>query len=523
MEAMPDVDVIVVGAGHNGLVCAAYLARAGLKTLLLEARDSVGGCASSEHFGGGTVNICNCDHITFRTTPVIDELGLRDHGLRYLEVDPGQLSVPFPEGDQALKPAWPVFHDVERTVDALRLLYPQQATAYERYAAAAVPALRLILQAAVEPPSINRFASLGARHPRAVATLLRWSRQSAADVLRSFFTDDAIIGPALATGPVVWGVSPEMPGTGLGALSLAMRHAARMGRPVGGSGMLPLSLRLAFEAAGGTTRTSSKVAAILCDPQRVRGVRLHDGTVIEANTVVSACDPHATLLTWLQGAPPRAEAMLQRWRAIPQHQGYESKIDAIVSTLPRYRSVDDTHAKRLGFDALTPSAMIAPSVRALVEGHRLSDSGSVMPQPVFFANVPSVLDPSMAPSGRHVFSLEVLYTPYNLRGGWPGSGEPLRWLEAYSQLVEPGFLDGLQDWRAMTPDRYESDFNMPLGHATGFAGGPLAALRNRNPELTRYETAVPGLYLTGAATFPGAGVWGASGRNCALVITRRPR
>ena len=521
MVPMSDVDAIVVGAGHNGLVCAAYLAKAGLRTLLLEARDSVGGCASSESFSGATVNICNCDHLTFRTTPVMEELRLADHGLRYLEVDPGQLSIPWPAGDGDVSPAWPVFHDVDRTVDALRLLYPAQADAYARYARVAVPALRLVLEAAVEPPSPRRLLTLGARNPRAAATLLQWSRHSAADILRGFFDDDAIIGPALATGPVVWGVSPEMPGTGLGALSIAMRHAARIGRPVGGSGMVPTSLRAAFEAAGGTVRTSSRVAAVLCDPRRVRGVRLTDGTVIEADTVVSACDPHATLLSWLHGAPAAAATMIERWRAIPQHEGYESKIDAVITSPPGYRSVDPEVAAKLGYDPLAPSAMIAPPVAELVSGHRASGRGEVMKRPVLFANLPSVLDPGMAPAGKQVFSLEVLYTPYHLRGGWQGSTEPRRWLEEYSTLVEPGFLDGLENWRAMTPDRYESEFNMPLGHATGFAGGPLAALRNKNPELTQYETAVPGLYLTGAATFPGAGVWGASGRNCAKVITQR--
>ena len=360
MGTMSDFDAIVVGAGHNGLVCAAYLARAGIRTLLLEARSSVGGCASSESFGGVTVNICNCDHLTFRTTPVMEELRLADHGLRYLEVDPGQLSIPWPDSPGAHRPAWPVFHDVDRTVDALRLLYPKQADAYRRYAALAVPALRLVLQAATEPPSLRRLLSLAAHRSRAASTLLRWSRHSAADILRSFFDDEAILGPALATGPVVWGVSPEAPGTGLGALSLAMRHASRIGRPVGGSGMVPRSLQRAFEAAGGVTRTSSRVSAILCDPQRVRGVRLDDGTVIEASTVVSACDPHATLLQWLQGAPSAAQSMIERWRAIPQYQGYESKIDAVVAAAPRYRSVDPAVADQLGYNPLGPSAMIAP-------------------------------------------------------------------------------------------------------------------------------------------------------------------
>ena len=136
-------------------------------------------------------------------------------------------------------------------------------------------------------------------------------------------------------------------------------------------------------------------------------------------------------------------------------------------------------------------------------------------------NVPTLLDPSMAPDGFHVLSLEALFTPFGLRGGWPGSHEPRRWLESFADLCEPGLLDSVVDWRAMTPDRYETEFHLPAGHATSFAGGPLAALRNSNPELTKYETAIGGLYLTGAATFPGAGVWGASGRNCATVVLDR--
>jgi phytoene dehydrogenase-like protein len=136
-------------------------------------------------------------------------------------------------------------------------------------------------------------------------------------------------------------------------------------------------------------------------------------------------------------------------------------------------------------------------------------------------NVPSLADPSLAPPGRHVFSLEVLLTPYRRPGGWAGSPEPRRWLETFARLCEPGFLESVVDWRAMTPDVYEREFHLPAGHAASFSGGPLAAVRNRDPELTHYETTVPGLFLTGAATFPGAGIWGASGRNCATVVLDR--
>jgi phytoene dehydrogenase-like protein len=140
---------------------------------------------------------------------------------------------------------------------------------------------------------------------------------------------------------------------------------------------------------------------------------------------------------------------------------------------------------------------------------------------VFLANLPSVADPTMRPpGGGHVFSLEVLFTPYALAGGWAGSAEPGRWLEAYAGLVEHGFAASVQDWRAMTPERYEAEFHLPRGYAQSFAGGPLAALLGRDPELTRYQTPLGGLYLTGAATFPGAGVWGAPGRNAAQVVLR---
>jgi phytoene dehydrogenase-like protein len=140
---------------------------------------------------------------------------------------------------------------------------------------------------------------------------------------------------------------------------------------------------------------------------------------------------------------------------------------------------------------------------------------------MFFVNIPSVLDPSMrVDGGKHVLSVETLYTPYSLVGGWEGSEEPQRWLRALGSLLGDGFLDTVERWRVMTPCSYEREFNLPRGHATSFGGSPLSAMLGREPELTRYETPIKGLYLTGAATYPGAGVWGAAGRNAATVILR---
>jgi phytoene dehydrogenase-like protein len=506
-----DHDAIVIGAGHNGLVTAAYLARAGLRTVLVEARSSVGGTAASELFAGATVNLCSCDHLTFRTTPVMDDLDLAGHGLRYIDMEPAQVGTAWSAG-----PAWRHWSDVGRTVDELAATHPREVGGFRRYVDAARPAAELILAAANEPPSASALTRLALRRRFAgVPTVLRWGRRSAADVMRSFFTADAVLGPGLVAGPMVWGVSPEAPGTGLGALTYAMRHVGRVGRPVGGSGALTEALLAAFEHHGGKLLTDSCVDGVLCDGERVHAVTLTDGTEITASIVVSACDPRRTLVRWLRDPPAGAASMIERWRTAVPADGYESKLDAVLDREPRLRdsAID-----------LSSTLTIAPSVAEMDRAATsLLAAGEVLQRPAMLVNVPTLADPTMAPPGRHVFSLEVLLTPYGRPGGWAGSPEPRRWLEVFAERCEPGFLESIVDWRAMTPDVYERELHLPAGHAASFGGGPLAALRSPDPELTRYETAVSGLFLTGAATFPGAGIWGASGRNCATVILAQVR
>lgn len=503
-----DYDAIVVGAGHNGLITAAYLAGAGLSVLLLEARDRVGGTAASEPFAGAMVNVCNCDHVTFRTTPVAQELDLAGHGLRYLEMQPAQHHLAWSDGT-----AWTQHHDLDATLASLGSVLPGEVDGYHRFVQAAMPAVRMVFEAANEPPSRRALTRLALRRRFAGAsTLLRWSRRSAADVLRSYFGHDALAGTGAIGGPVVWGISPETPGSGLGALGHATKHVGRVGRPVGGSGAMPEAVRSAFAAAGGALMLGAPVAAILCEGDAVRGVRLADGSEHRAPVVVSACDPHRTFLEWLHDAPVAASPMIQRWRRMPQHHGYESKIDAVLTQPAVLRSLGEPTGS---------TVFIAPSLSEIDAAHGLMGQGVVAERPCLLVNVPTVADPGLAPAEHpdwHVLSLEVLYTPYDVAGGWSASPEPARWLELLAGLCEPGLLDSIVDYRAMTPDVYERDFHLPFGHATSFAGGPLAVFRQSDPELTAYETAVPGLYLTGAATFPGAGVWGASGRNCATVI-----
>jgi phytoene dehydrogenase-like protein len=213
---------------------------------------------------------------------------------------------------------------------------------------------------------------------------------------------------------------------------------------------------------------------------------------------------------------------VERWRARGTREGYESKLDAVLSTPPRPRRVDPQHLQQLGVngDALLHATMVvAPGLDAILAAHREAEAGRIARQPLHLANVPSVLDPTVAPpGGGHVFSLETLFTPYTLTGGWAGTKEPERWLAEFARLMEPEFLDSVLRFRLVGPEDYERDFSMPRGYAPSFAGGPLAALLGHDRELTRYTTPITGLYLTGSGTFPGAGISGAPGRNTARVV-----
>ncbi len=516
--SVPDAEVVVVGAGHNGLVCAAYLARAGLDVLVVEARDDVGGCASTVADLGARFNICNCDHLAFRATPIADELDLAAHGLEYLDLEPAAIEVSW--GDD---PAWALFHEAERTCDALAAVYPDEVESYRRYVRVARPAAELLVELALAPPTLPSVARrVLDRRARGATTLVRWSRRSADEVLAGFFGAPALRAAAVATGPAVWGLHGGLPGTGLGALGYALRHVVRVGRPRGGSGALPRSLMAALVGHGGRVRTGARVEAIVADGKGVRGVRLADGEEITAAVVVVATDPRRALVEWLTDPPAAAEAMVRRWRQRPVHEGFESKIDAVIDEPPVLRDADPGRLSGWGLDTPWRSTVhVTPDPDGVAEAHGALAEGRVADRPLLFVNVPTVADPSLRPvDGGEVLSLEVLFTPYGLAGGWDSSGEPERWLELLAGFCEPGLLDTVRRWRVMTPVRYEREFSLVKGHAPAYAGGPLAALVGRDPELTRYETPVGGLFLTGAATFPGAGVWGASGRNTADVVLR---
>ncbi len=510
-------DVIVVGAGHNGLICAAYLARAGIDTELIEARSEVGGCASTVSDLGARFNICSCDHTFIRGMPVIDELELESHGLRYLEPEASSLHM-FHDGSEP----WAFFHDADRTLDSLAASHPHQVEGYRRYLRDALPVAQLVLDMARTKPGTGRMMTRAvSSRAKGAARLLDWSRRSVDDVFSDYFDDWHVTMPAVSTGPTVWGVPPSAAGTGLAAISYASRHIIRSGRPMGGSGALTQATRVSFEQAGGRVRCDARVDRLLIRDGRTVGVRLDDGTELTSSVVVAACDPHRVFVDWIDEAPAWTRRYVRQWRDREVKDGYESKLDGVISELPKYRDAPLLAERFPNVEMLEPTAIVSPSPEALAAAHVDRHLGRVSAEPTLLVNVPSVLDPTMlSADGNHVLSLEVLYTPYALNGGWASSPEPDRWLGLWSQFLETELKSTLLARRTMTPDRYEEDFSMHRGHTPSYAGSPLAALLGNQRALTRYRSPIGGLYLSGAGTFPGAGIFGAAGRNTADVVRR---
>ena len=510
------LQVLVVGGGHNGMVAAAYLARSGIDVLVVEARSEVGGCASTVDDLGARFNVCHCTHTLIRALPLDEELDLAAHGLSYVSAEADAVFAFHDDRDP-----WVLFHDGERTIDGLATTHPGSLDGYRRYLDEALPAARMLLDVLRTPPTAPRLAATAARRRMVgLGRLMRWSRQSAADVLGRFFDDWRLAMPATSIGPTVWGVPPDTPGTGLAALAYAIRHLVRSGRPVGGSGALVAALRGSFEAAGGRVLCDARVANLVLDGDRVDGVRLVDGTRLRAPVVLAACDPTVVLAEWLDGEVPAGIApLVADHRARPRPEGYESKVDAVLDGVPVPRAADALHAALPDFDPAGQLTVVSSDPDDLAEAHRRRADGLVADRPTLLVDVPSHVDPTMAPGpGRHVLSLEVLFTPYAHPGGWEGSTEPDRWLDLWADRMEPGARSLVSDWRAMTPDRYRDEFLLDLGHSPAWAGTPLDAFLGRSPETTRYRTALDGLYLTGAGTYPGAGIVGASGRNAARTV-----
>lgn len=516
-------DIVVIGAGHNGLTAAAYLARAKLRTLVVERRPVVGGCVVTEEiFPGYRINTASFEHVQIHWTPVLEELDLARFGLEYLEPDPAYLMI-LPEGRSL-----PIYRDVERTAEALALRSGRDARAYREFHAFAQDVLAIVRPAYLAAPTpwglVRRTAPAIVRRLDRVlrsswlGQLLRVTTSTCRQLVeRLFETPEARL--ALALSPISAGLSPSAPGSAFMCLFHDLVHETGVKRPRGGSGMLTQALRRHLEHSGGTVLTGGAVTAIETERGAVRGVRLRDGTVIEARAVLSAIDPRTTLLSLLAPTdlPPR---VLVAARAIRVANGVSFKVDCSLRELPRYRLGSAADAG----GAAVPMQFIAPSVEGVEAAYAEYAAGRVPREPALMVATHTALDPSLAPPGRHTLLLETRYTPYRLRDGTAWT--QLREAEADRLLAllaryAPNLAAAVDRRFIQSPEDMEARFALPSGHQNHCdMSADQMVLRRPLWACAAYRTPIRGCYLTGAGTHPGGGVSGAPGRNAAMVMLR---
>jgi phytoene dehydrogenase-like protein len=510
-------DAIVIGAGANGLVCAAYLARGGLRTLVLEARDSVGGMAETMELWPG-VRVPVLAHTVGRFRPnVARELRLHDHGLRLVQPD---VRVFAPQADGRSIVLW---GDAAQTANALAtndLVGPADAARYvdaDKQLRALGDALATLhgrvpvdLASPTLADALGGLRTAVAARSRASAGsigLLRAMPMAVRDLAEELFDSDALRAIVAARAMLLSGLGPRDPGS-VGALltDIAGNDGGLAGQTVfarGGPGALTAALASAAKSFGAEILTGVAVASVRRDGEAVTGVTLASGDTIDAVTVVSTLDPRTTLLDLID---PEALGPRFSWRASNIRQrGATAKVNFALRALPALSPVGTDPRQFRG------RILLAPSMAALDESHRAAKYGGVAGVPLIEATIPTLVDPrfiddSRAKGVKHVLSAIVQGVP---RGATVDVGEiATRAIET----VAPGFTDLVEHRSVITPSDLERDYGAQGGHAMHaevgldqwFEWRPLHGYG-------RYRMPLRGMYLAGAGAHPGGGITGAPG------------
>ncbi len=516
-------DCIVVGAGHNGLVCACYLAKAGRRVLVLERRPVVGGAVCTEEIVPGyKFDVGSSAHIMFRSTPIMEELGLAAHGLEYIEMDPWAF-YPVPGKAQGIS-----FHrDLEKTCASIAEVSPRDAAAYRsfihRFRELNEGVFETFMQAP-KPGSI--FGTIFRRNLFNGGSRKVWS---SLDTTRQLMTTygrliDETFESEEVRAALYWlaaqsGPPPEEIATGDLVGWQAMIHKHGAWRAKGGSGALTQALARCLRSMGGEVLTDQPVAGIGRGAGKERfEVRTLEGQTYGARAVAAACHVQTTFRLLDQTlVPPDLQRRVDHLRV---GNGFGMIVRHAVHELPRYagqpcdeRGVSPCHGSL---------QLLCPTRDYLRQAFLDYQRGEPPKKPAVLAMTFSALDPTLAPPGKHVLFTWAQYHPYALANGedWDGIAER----EAdkiYDVVCEyaPNMRGALVDRYIQTPLEIERKLGLLRANVMHlemsldqmFFFRPL-------PELSTYRTHLPGLYLTGASTHPGGGVFGASGRNAAGVI-----
>ena len=522
-------DIVVIGGGVNGLVAATLIARAGLKVIILERSDRVGGCARTDEIAP-SFKCPTLAHATAIDPALARSLDLERHGLRIVRP---AADVYAPTRDGRALVLW---NDAARASASIRAFSAKDAEQYPQFLQS-FARIGEILRAvcATPPPSIDepsasdliallktgrKFRALG--RPDAYR-LLRWMPMAAADLAREWFESEPLRATIAAGGILGSFLGPWSAGSAAVLLMLG----AGEGRPiasgsfvVGGPGLLAEALAKAARQAGVEIRTDAAVARIEAADGAVTGVTLESGETIAARAVVSNADPKRTLLGLLDPIhlAPEIVRRIQNIRA----NGTLAKINYAVSSLPRINGADALHGAERSA-SLSGRIRLARDIDGIERAFDAAKYGGFTDEPWIELTIPSIADPALAPQGQHVVSAYVQYAPYRLRGTtWDAERDRLalaatRTIEQYA----PGFQSTIVARTVVTPLDLERRYGLTGGHIfhgelsldQWFVTRPLLGW-------AQYRTPIDRLYLCGSGTHPGTGLDGRSGANAAREIIR---
>jgi phytoene dehydrogenase-like protein len=526
--------VVVIGGGHNGLITAFYLAKGGFKPLVLESRDVVGGGAVTEEFHPGFHASTLAHTLGPLRADVARDLQVEKFDCQIFQPDPRVFS-PSQDGRALL-----FYSDVAKTAGAIARISAKDGEKYAQFAgaleevAAIFAQLCLITPPAIDKPTPEDLWNLfktgrGVRGlgKKRIFDLLRWGPMAVADYVSEFFETELIRATIAARGIFGTALGPWS----AGSTAVLLLRAAADANPVGtaafsrgGLGKFTNALAEAAKQAGAEIRTNAEVQQIRTKGGAVAGVVLKDGEEIAAEAVVSGVDPKRTFFTLLDPAQlePGFAQRMKNLRA----KGTVAKVNLALGDLPSFPSLVGTVGPDGFRAALSGRIHIGPEIDYLERAFDASKYGEFAGAPYLDVTIPTILDSSLAPEGKHVLSAYVQFAPYKLKdGNWDARraelGETVVKTLAQHAPNLPGVVEGMQ---VITPADLEKTYGFTGGHI--FHGElALDQLFTMRPVLdwARYKTPVRGLFMCSSGTHPGNGLTGASGANAAREIIHELR